>query len=289
MSSIFHVLIIDDDERYCEAFRVRASLMNWKVATFHSLEKGLEHLKKTPSINGIVLDAKCKLNEDSDPKDDFLNIALSEVKSLALKRERDLYITVNTGYADELRRYHSDVEMFQKGDQQDELFLSLKNGISSLLPTEVRKKYHAPLSILGSHFPGQNLDNDLLQLLLSMRKENLSAIKSNLTSLRHLYEAIILQVSKLSHAPNGISQYGRIRFLSGDAITVGKNGNEVVPPARVLPEYVEQICYSLWGLGSYGSHYKEDEIKCTCNSVLGSIYLLMDLLDWFDQWMDENS
>lgn len=98
------ILLIDDDIEYSKSLVNNAKLSDLNLIYHQNYEAGFEEIRKNPTIQGLIFDAKCwktqKEQEDEvEPSEDALAEGLKLLADYEKNTERYLPLVVNTGYS----------------------------------------------------------------------------------------------------------------------------------------------------------------------------------------------
>ncbi len=283
MALRYKIVVIDDDATIRSDLSALEASAECEVFAFGNLKEGIEKLKEDPGINGLVLDAECKLTDESETSLTFLPEALKQVDDLIRSRDRDICIVINTSQSEQIAPLYEDMYPINKKDEPQALLASLKEGIDALERTYIQRKFSESMDELNTIFDDSEKGEALLSLLRNMKREDPNTIESSLNKIRVLSESLINRICASIELPDGLSHRSKIHYLRGKDIR-GHQGVHYLLKQEIIPEYVEHIAISLWGLGSAGSHDNEDAIHYTKYTVMGSTYLLLDLIHWVSQW-----
>ena len=283
MTFRYRIVVIDDDASIRSDLSALEASPECEVFAFGNLEDAMEKLRADPGINGLVLDAECKLTEASASSLTFLPEALKQVDALISSRDRDLYIVINTAQSDRVAPLFGDLYPINKKNEPMALLETLKAGIDALERTYIERKFSSSIEEINRIFKDSEKGESLVSVLRNMKREDPNTIESSLNKIRVLSEGLMNQICSSVSMPDGLSQRNRIRYLRNKDVR-DQHGAHHRLQKELIPEYVEHIAVSLWGLGSAGSHSNEDGIHYTKYTVMGSTYLLLDLIHWVGNW-----
>lgn len=285
MALVYKIVLIDDSEIVRSDLFALGNSAGFEVFAYSNLQAGMEKLRADPSINGLVLDAECKLTHDAKEDITFLAEAVKQVDALINSRDRDLYVVINTAFSDRVEVY-KDMYHINKKEEPLKLFESLVIGIDKLEKTYIRRKYSSSIESLNAIVGDLSKEDTIVRLLKNLKREDPETIESNLSDIRKIYEVIIRIITAQVEIPSDLSARSKILFLAGREC---KDRNRRVHhnDVAIIPAYISDICFAIWGLGSSGGHDSGDEIHCTKHTVIGTTHLLLDLINWVGKWMDE--
>jgi len=280
------VALIDDNEEYGQALALRASQIGLNIIHCTNLSDGIQAIKNDSQIGGLILDGHCKIDSSTAAADDFLPAAQREVDMLASSYDRYLYVIINSAYPEKYESIFKRFEFVHKTSDNTLLLQKVQEGISALDETVLREKYRPEIEMIRTLFPSSDKEKELLSVLQRMNNQNLTEIGATLVKIRKLYESLLRKIVSQESVPEGLSARSKILYLAGREVK-DRRGRTHKNSYVVIPEYISDICFALWGLGSSGGHEDRDSIPCTKNTAIGATHLLLDLINWVGQWMDE--
>lgn len=282
----YKIVVIDDDASVRSDLSAIESSPEFAVFAFGNLEDGMEKLREDPGINGLVLDAECKITKDAPASLSFLPEALREVDALIASRDRDICIVINTTQFDQVAPLFGDMYPINKKNEPQALLATLKEGIDALERSYIERKFSQSIEEINRIYKDSEKGESLVSVLRNMKREDPNTIESSLNKIRVLSEGLVNKLCASLEMPDGLSQRNKIRYLRNKDVR-DQHGAHHRSKQELIPEYVEHIASSLWGLGSAGSHDSDDDIHCTKYTVMGSTYLLLDLIHWVSTWMEK--
>jgi len=285
MALMYKIVLIDDSETVRSDIFALGNSAGFEVFAFDNLEDGMDMLKRDPTINGLVLDAECKVSREAKENFNFLNHASIQVEELKSSRDRDIFVVVNTAFPGDADRFFGESYPINKKDEPHKLFETLQEGIDALERTYVRRKYSESIDKLNKLIGDSTKEGILVGLLKNMKREDPETIESNLGQIRKIYEALMGKIEDEVEIPSNLYEREKIKYLTGKKYYLQNVQHQ--PAEKIFPEYIHDICFALWGLGSYGGHDNDDEIHCTTHTVRGATHLLLDLINWVGKWMDD--
>jgi len=288
MKSMLKVALIDDNEEYGQALALRASQIGLNITHCTNLRDGIQAIKNDSEIGGLILDGYCKIDPDTPAADDFLPAAQREVDILASSFDRYLYVIINSAYPEKYESIFKRFEFVHKTSDNTILLQKVQEGVSALDETILREKYQSEIAMIKALFQSVDKEKELLSVLQRMNNQNLSEIGATLGKIRKLYEALIRKIISKEAVPQNLSARSKILYLAGRGCKDSR-GHTHQNSYAVIPEYISDICFALWGLGSSGGHENRDLNPCTKNTAIGTTHLLLDLINWVGKWMNEQS
>lgn len=279
MTIKYRIVVIDDDASIRSDLSALEKAADCEVFAFGNLEDGMEKLRSDPGINGLVLDAECKLTDSSASSLTFLPEALKQVDALITSRDRDICVVINTGHSDQIVPLFGGMYPINKKEDPQALLAYLKEGIDALERTYLERKFSQSIAEINRIFDDPEKGESLISLLRNMKREDPNTIASSLNKIRVLSESLVNQMCASVELPDDLSQRNKIRYLRNKEVRDRRGGHYRLKDA-LIPEYIEHISMALWGLGSSGSHSNTDDIHSTRFTVMGSTYLLLELIHW---------
>lgn len=287
MALDYKVVLIDDNKNFRSDMYALGNSVGFELFTYDNLNDGMEKIRDDARINGLVLDAECKISADDKESLNFLAQAAREVEALKTNRDRDIFVIVNTAFSDEVTRFFGESYPINRKEEHHKLFEALKEGIDTLEKTYVRRKHSDSIDRLNKIVGSSAKEEYLIRLLKNQKREDHGTIESNLEDARKVFEAVVRVVYGKCSVPTNMYEREKFKYLEGRKCFT-KNGQQHETNNRIIPEYISNACFAIWGNGSAGGHDNDDEIHSTKFSVMGTTYLLLELINWISIWMDEN-
>ncbi len=187
------LLLIDDDPDYCLQLKEAGREYRFDILYHHNLEEGMKTLALSTRIKAVILDGHCVLGPDqkSAARTNFVYHAMQQIKDIGNKYSRNIPYCVNTR---DLGDFREDLDgiapVFQKTVQHPEMFDWLKNAISLLPETLIKKRYDDIFSKTASHFTEEE-EELLVDVLQTAHLSDPSRIITNLALLRRLLERLV--------------------------------------------------------------------------------------------------
>ena len=308
---MIRILHIDDKQEIAVALDEALQEME-EVAViewYNNFERGVSELRNSPSsYNGIILDAKCFLNDQDGSLDEqFVIRAINDVEKIFKENNIWMPYCVLSGFKEKIDGYlkSNSVKAFDKDGQEEE---ALDYIISN------QKKVYRHLFI--EEFPGllqflngengeekdQHTASNLLQLygVIKKRQTSSSIIKAQIAQVRPLLEKILIKL-------NGFGEYdgsplipdeyvstsgsrtqinnviGALIYLEGQT---AKGRNDSYQRSSVLPAYLSSQAKSIYNVTSdVGSHSSED--SASIFTLIAMFYSLIDLLFWYKNFIEK--
>jgi len=187
------LLLIDDDPSYCLLVKEAAKAYRFDIQYHHNLEEGMQALALSRRFKAVILDGHCVLEPDqkSAARTNFVYHAMQQIKDIEKEYSRMIPYCVNTGNLGDFREDLDGIApVFQKNIQQTDMFDWLKNAISLLPETLIRKRYDDIFSKTATHFTEEEEDL-LIDVLQTAHLSDPSLIITNLALLRRLLERLV--------------------------------------------------------------------------------------------------
>jgi len=288
MAQQYRVVVIDDEPGVRDDLLKMGRSAGFEVFAYSNLEAGMAKLREDSRINGLILDAEGKLTHASGATLTFLPEAVKQLEAFISSRDRDIFTIINTASFQKVVDLYGDMfTIHKKEDPPQKFFEDLKAGIDDLTLTYIRRKYAQAIDQFHEIMGDPEREEKLVSILTNMKREDPDTIEKNLGQIRKVYEAVMGKIEAALTLPANLHEREKIKYLSGKKY-YGPNGKQAAA-AKIFPEYISDICFALWGLGSAASHDNEDEIHCTQHTVIGSTHLLLDLINWVSKWLDRKS
>lgn len=300
---LIHVLIIDDDKKYCErlarTFAAVGRSMDYdvKLADYQNLTDGIAELSKNSKYKAVILDGKCRIDADGKEDFGFLPLALNKLWELNRQTGRHyMPFAVCTAYYDKYDSHKLLVEeqkgrMFDKSIQEEEMMKWLLEEIKKAPETKLEIEFPDIFDIFTKGYLNNTARRDLVSILKNIDDE--ARIGTTLAALRVFQENIYntLEASGKVNL-NGCNSFGSInKRLSGDIRP------PQYQPTQTLYQTVTIDCLAnaIYKIGSsYGNHvpvrptvtvkyWEEPSIY----AVKSLVYALLEQLLWFKSLMQQ--
>ena len=210
------------------------------------------------------------------------------MEALISSRDRDIFTIINTASFQKIADlYGAMFTLHKKEDPPQKLIEDLKAGIDALVLTYINRKFAHAIDQFHQIMDDPDREEKLVSILTNMKREDPDTIDKNLGQIRKIYEAIMGKIEAVVTIPPNLHEREKIKYLSGIKY-YGRNGKQAAAD-KIFPEYITDISFALWGLGSAASHDNEDEFHCTQHTVIGSTYLLLELINWVSKWRHRKS
>ncbi|HZH87118.1 MAG TPA: hypothetical protein VFD77_07370 [Brumimicrobium sp.] len=292
------VVVDDDSEDILRNFRLKSEAFNMDVKTFNVWDKTKEFIQQNQdSIDGIILDARGKLNNEKSASEAHLFESFSYVKNL------NIPYAIYTAYTKELPMLEEQLtegKVFTKGRHKEEdVFKFLKKEIQNSPKLKVIKKYPEPFQCFG----GSYLDKKYELLLLNIIKVYEDGSISNPETLLFNPCRVILErvFEKINEVDETILPYALLSFEKQRAGLVNcqkhlsgipyKINNERVTPTNFLKnscyEYISKQLDIIITVCHPASH--DIQARYSSYTFKSVLWALFDVLIWLKEFIDKRS
>lgn len=276
---------------------------------FETFDDGIEALKEKPFFyNGLILDAKCLVNEADGVLDEKNVIkAIFEIERVFRSFQNWLPYCILSGFKEKLEREIDlfDIRAFDKNS--DEL-----SAIDYILKQQLKVNRHN----IDKMYPGiidmaeeglllpHNIST-IIQLYsaIKLNTEDSSIIKGQLSQMRPILERMVIKLNDFGrfddarmipeNAVYHINGDDKARYLtecfkymSGIEIRSIVDGNETISRSKIMPSYISWQCTSLYQVASEIANHSNIHTgsKYTLEAMFNS---LIDILYWYKEFITE--
>lgn len=302
---MIQVLWIDDEYKEKLDLVSRAEdLFGIQFHGYSTVNEGMIELERHfLKYDAIVLDAKCKIeSENENPEyEGLLNSLgkLSELKALGKIIPRYI-LSAEMGNLSEptMKSFLNGVPIFQKGSNNKDLFLKIKDDVANRDTYKIKHKYEDILTVFDKGY--LNIDTyektlELLKFLESTERFN----ETNFNKLRKILEAISEKLESCGFFHSICETFKQKLFFLNGYLEV----NDLILESKsFIPSYLRESFSYLWSVSSVGSHNSDFSSKeledqknqknklaelkqCIPNPHIqkAMIYQLLDILVWLNQ------
>lgn len=295
------ILLVDDNKEKETFFAPLADLtdniLKAELVQAHTFDEMKAIFDESPyEYQGLILDGKGQKNEKSKTEDDsFLNTAL---RWLRAKTQEGFYIpyVIYSGYADELRKFYDDENIYWKARHEEEEMLKMLNQKIkggeyykhrelcpdvfrlfdySLLPSKYQPDLIKAAQVYTDTFTG-NKDDVLrgLRPMLEASFQKLSSLDRNLISPKFF-----------KHGDPNIS--GIIHYLSGSPKYNYETDELEFHSDKIMPIHLFYITDALKNITSKAGmhHYDEASSKYLVKAAVNAFF---EYSLWFIKFVKEN-
>lgn len=299
----YRILLVDDNTSQDflkplreTAFTVAKFDLEWR-STWEDAVKLLE--KSGGYYSGLILDGKGQKTATSKAEDDSF---LDEAKEWLREKARvGVYIpyVVYTGYADELKKYFGNLDIFWKDRGEEENMLNkLMEKINNTELDKYKNRFPDPYAAIGGKYLPEFCAPMLMNLLKNADKEVVA--KSWFTSLRDFVEEIFKRANNIdcNHLlPNAFlnpAQQGRPNLKAcslywlGKSVDMSRLGGTGTLQAQmqILTPHNNWLADSMIQVSQILSHPYSDNF--TIYAYRACVNSLCEILIWFKQYTDKN-
>ncbi|MBK7573356.1 MAG: hypothetical protein IPI10_17785 [Bacteroidetes bacterium] len=294
MQSPYKVMIVDDDTRYVAPQKDLAytkfgleliHYTNWEEAQ-------TELIDNFNFYEAIIIDGKGQLSKDSKTEDEsHLSVAIGWLKEQK-GRGLSIPIFINTGFHDEISKYHRPdndvIEIFQKGENQTlKMFDSVRKAVESKEGRKLENLYADVFSVFNNHYLPAEKKALLLQALIASQNQN--CLKSDFNAVRELLELVYFKLNVIGVLDNKYFPSGRpnfewcYRFLCNLDVSTPTWKDSPIGYAT-FPVHIGYIVNGVKNVSSVFSHsYNEEYTPYALKSIT---YGVMEVLLWLKKFVD---
>ena len=279
-----HILLIDDDQAYCETVAEDAERFNLKISMAHNFEDGFQLLEEKRKFKAVILDDRCILSASQAQgtgKRNFVIKALDKLNQLEHQFQRMVPFCINAENPQEFAEdFEGITEVFQKSNDHSLMMKFLIDKIF-LLPEIQAKARHEDVFEFVEDFLNEEDEDLLCDILIHNEKHDTASIVSNLSNLRRLEEKLCdcLAINILEMKPFQFEEMHQSRT---------KTILKMLYDKRILPQFLYDFSMDLYTIASrYGNHNPPMRTKnayfptAYTVQVLSAIFL--DLITWAKQ------
>src|SRR5690625_3104601 len=278
------------------------------IRWFETFDEGLEALRDDPyKFNGIILDAKCLLNTDDGVLDEQNVIkTVSEIENIFRLEGIRLPYCVLSGFKESLQRYFesNNLRAFDKNDQEEEAIDYIIQSQTKVTRFKFTNEFPKIIDMGSNGLLSKNNESTIFQLYQAERQRftNTSIIKEQIAQIRPILERILINLSNLEvydgaelvpanyiyRKPNGKISVHNLQacfmYLNGKSVTIGEKGD--IERSKVMPDFISRQASNIYVISSdLGNHNSED--TGTRDTLSMSFYSLMDILNWYNEFMED--
>lgn len=292
------IILIEDDNSFAESLRDICLEYRLNVKHLNNATDGLNELKMRKSkYKGIILDIKCPINEGEIEKEGQLQFILEKIKQFEDEIGRIIPKVICTGNMDYYLAHKEGIDLHNvKGFRKDDLesmLDQLKKQINNSEIMKLQKDFPDIFNIIDKkHFttkdnksPRDDIENKLLGLLNSIKTSNPVEFQNLKSSIRVFLEAIFIQmnIANKNKVPENILYKSEIKSQINIMGVI-----EHLKQDKSNPRIITTLMTGLQlNSNANGSHLSEH--PTSKYFFRGQVYMLLEILLWFDQWMDNNN
>jgi hypothetical protein len=297
------LIVIDDDQpEQLKLFKYKSVDSNVNVEIFESWDLTKQYIElNQPNIDGIILDARGKINIDKGASDAHVLESFGFVQGL------DIPYAIYTAYTAELPILEEQVakgRVFTKGtDKEEDVFEFLKEEIKKSPKLKIIKKYPEPFQCFGGIYLEKNYETLLLNIIKVFEDDSIDNPENILFNpCRVILEQVFKKINEVNER---ILPYALINFdnqkvglincskyLNGQKVNIriwdGRmNTTEEYRANKVLLDHISQQIQTIIAVCHPASHEIQRSFsRYTFKSVL---WALFDVLIWLKEFVDKES
>lgn len=278
---------------------------------YDTFDKGVAALKEKPFFfNGIILDAKCFLNEEEGVLDEKNVLkAIFEIEGIFKSYNYWLPYCILSGFKDKLDREIQifNLTAFDKNSDEEAAINFLVKEQVKVNRHNLDKKYPGIIELSEDGFLLSHDISTILMLYSSVKlsTDNRGIIKAQVAQTRPILERIILKLEELGEIdgerviPDGA--VGRMngnektkyltecfKYLAGIPINSFIDTNIRIERNALMPSYISWQCTSIYNVASDIANHANQNTgsKYTLEGLFNS---LIDVLYWYKNFMETYS
>lgn len=290
MADMIRILLVDDKEDYCESLVGVAGINDLEVVYALDWETGFDLLKKDSRIEFVILDGKGKIEADQErEKGNFVIRAMHDLNAWNHQQKKHIPFCVNTGFLDNFENLEENVEVFEKNARsRDRMFRYIREEVEKSEYRTAKLLFPEPFEVFDKAIIDFKYQHLLLDLIKCHQKGDYR--KKNISVQRDLWEALLWSLnSPIPCIPDAL--YDRkpnhescTRFLEKRA---AKGSDKKYYELDVeVPDVMKGALRKLKESVNQYSHLDDEEILKY--PFLSNFYLLMEVLCWLPEFVDEH-
>ncbi|MFV1449146.1 hypothetical protein VBZ51_08360 [Maribacter sp. HS] len=303
----YRVIWFDDEHETRKKIREKAHLNDITLVGFSNAKEGIEELRKNimmydaALLDGIFYSTP---DEKGTPTEDD---AMGEVARALLRFESQKFLPwfILSGQSSFTKEKNRHAESFKNGQVFDKfgddehyslLWDSIKAEADRQLDTKIRHKYSNIFDLCTDNYLGQKHDFRLLRVLTDLEQPELIVNSEDLlTPMRKIIEAVFTKFNEIGIIPDDI--VNNPGWINGSSLFLNNKHNEYTHNEDFVPPVIAESIFRLLRITQDASHNEgsslgvDSYVTSSTNNYLyqSSIYLLLDILDWSKNFMDQNS
>ena len=288
-----HRVLIVDENYVFEKELKKHSPNIYDFIHYEDWESAISELQENPEkYDAIIIDAIVKLDEDEKSGDmGNLHSVISEFKALrySVSRISIPYIITAANHKKILKIFKNE-PIIDKNDINN-LFVELKNYISSKDENRIKKNYSEAFEVFGTGYLNFDAEKNLTEVLMNFENNTWSANSFN--PLRKIIEVVYKSIHEYDDKllPYSCTGYenGRVNFKYCELRLTGrpntKLGLKEIEP--VFPKHIGWLIGPITQVCHIASHV--DNERHLKKYSLGTILFgVIDLLIWYKAFVDKN-
>ena len=277
--------IIDDKQDYIDSLVISARKKRIILKSSRNLETGIDIIKNNKSIEFVILDGKCFVDEDKEASGQTAkNIpirAKSQIDDINRDQNRTIGYCVNTGFYDELHENFDGVFEIFKKDGSEDLLNYVIESVSQSETYKIKDKYWECFEVFDFETIDIQYEPLLLDILTSLEKKDYR--KKNFSPMRDLFEASFQGLISIGCIPESFLNNNNLPNLEWctryiEQRSTNDSSGTSFQLSNPVPQEVKSIIRKLKESTSGYQHLGDDDIlKIPFQS---NSFLLMEYLIW---------
>lgn len=287
------VLWIDDEWEKQDDFIGEAEQLNIDIKPAESHEEGMEFINDRPDFyHAVVLDAKVKLNKDSQ-KSDLNGLRESRDKLIEINQTKYLPWYIFTGQPD---YYDHDIfresygEFYIKGRDNKKVLEAIITSSEKHPEIQVKKEFPNSFDCFDCGILGHNVKARFVDIVTDYLKEDFSDFNRQRKLLEDIFKALggnpIPLIPLVYFDENGkpILEHC-VRFIDGRKQSRGVE-QIWIEDAKKFPRSISALFRKLKDSSTIKSH-SGDQVDLKV-PYIGNIYAFAEILPWLTKYVDEH-
>lgn len=282
------VLWIDDQHERGEGYKTRAEGFDIILDGYKDYKTGVNIFKKNPDeFDAVVLDGMFFDDKNDTEEKELWDQTARVIKNI----DENIEIVIFTGNKEKIKSSDCPFQIFEKGEDDDELYKRLKEVCEKRPNNKLRRRYPEIFELIKREYLGDKAGDRIISLLHFLdESEKIQNTEDELNAIRKIIEDVIDKFSSLGFIPDDVNHLNtRIKFLQNQHELYGMPNDLIPPMAAFNLMHLNLIVQD--GSHSEGNTLRADDyFKNTLNDSLfrGLIYILIDFLSWFKLFIDNN-
>ena len=287
-----NAFIIDDIQDYVDSLQISARAKRIILKSSTNLETGIEEIKNDKSIDFVILDGKCFVDEDQESTGTTAsNIpirAQKKIDDINRNQNRSIQYCVNTGFYDDLHNSFDGVFEIFKKDDSEKLLNHIINEVSQSENYKLRNKFSDAMSVFDDQIIDIQYEFLLLEILSAL--ENSDYRQKNSKLIRDFLEAIYHGLINIGCIPNTFLNKNDnpnlewcTRYMEGRQTDDDKQNSYTL--TNPIPQEIKSAFRKLKESTSGVSHLGPEDIIKT--PFISNTYLLLELLEWLPSFKSQ--
>lgn len=292
MKQPIKVLLIDDNQDYCESLAGVSRQKGIQMVYELDWELGFIRLKTDPLIEFVILDGKGKIETDQEIEhESFAMRAMKDIDAFGNKRNRNIPYCLNTGFLDSFSAFEGNVRIFEKNDaQREEMFKYITDEVKASKYRTLRMPYDEAFKSVDLGIISKDYEALLIEIIKCYNERDFK--KKNMNVQRDLLEAIFKSLNDpIPCIPNTFfrnngspNQEGCTQYLEGRAARDNnKEEHRLVLP---IPKSIRSSFRKLKESTNEFSHLSDEVVVKI--PFLANTFLLIEILEWLPEFAKTN-